>query len=162
MSSPASSRLTGRFKKREADVHTTFDTVILGSGNNAGIEVPADSLAELGTSKRPPVVVTVAGYTYPSTVGTMGGRAMIPLSKAHRQAAGINAGDAVSVTLSLDEGHRAVEVPPALQAALERAGLASRFSELAYSRRKEFARQVADAKIDSTRERRITRVLEAL
>src|SRR3954451_2494496 len=106
---------------------TTFDTVILGAGNNTGIEVPAANLTALGTGKRPPVVVTVAGYSYKSTVAAMDGGAMIALSKAHRDAAGLKAGDAVSVTLQLDEGHRAVDVPPALQAALDGAGLTERF-----------------------------------
>jgi hypothetical protein len=143
-------------------MHTTFDTVILAFGNNTGIEVPAKNLAELGGSKRAPVVVTVAGYSYKSTVGVMGGRTLISLPKAHRDAAGLKAGAAVTVTLELDEGHRTVEVPPQLQVALETSGLSGRFAELAYSKRKEFARQVAEAKTDGTRDRRIGKVLAAL
>jgi hypothetical protein len=143
-------------------MQTTFDTVILGFGNNTGIEVPAASLAALGSGKRPPVVVTVSGYSYRSTVGVMSGRTLISLPKVHREAAGLTAGDAVSVTLHLDNGHRTVEVPPELAEALARTGLTARFADLAYSRRKEFARQVAEAKADATRERRIDKVLEAL
>ena len=143
-------------------MQTTFDTVILGFGNNTGIEVPPENLSALGSTKRPPVTVTLAGYSYSSTVGAMGGRSLVSLPKAHRDAAGLKAGDAVRVTLTLDAGPRTVEVPSELQAALDAAGLTGRFEELAYSRRKEHARQVREAKTDATRERRIAKVLEAL
>jgi len=143
-------------------MQTSFDTVILGFGNNTGIEVPDANLEALGRGKRPPVVVTVGGYSYQSTVGGMGGRTLISLPKAHREAAGLKAGDAVSVTLVLDDGPREVEVPAELQEALGRAGLADRFAALAYSKRKEFARQVREAKADDTRAGRIEKVLQAV
>jgi hypothetical protein len=141
---------------------TTFETVILGFGNNTGIEVPAASLAELGSGKRPPVLVTVAGYRYRSTVGVMAGRTLISLPKAHRDASGLKAGDTDTVSLAVENGPRPVDMPGELQAALDRAGLHERFAALAYSRRKEFARQVNDAKGDDTRQRRIEKVLQAL
>lgn len=141
---------------------TTFDTVILGFGNNTGIEIPADSLAALGGGKRPPVTVTIGSYTYRSTAGVMGGRSLISLPKAHREAAGLKTGDPVTVTLTLEEGPRTVDVPPSLAAALQEAGLSDAFERLAYSKRKEFARQVADAKAEKTRDRRIGKVLDAL
>lgn len=143
-------------------MRTTFDTVILGFGNNAGIEVPMQNLEELGGSRRPPVVVTVGDYSYKSTVGVMNGRSLISLSKAHREASGLKAGDAVTVTLVLDAGPREVEIPGQLQAALDKAGFTDKFASLAYSKRKEFARQVSDAKTDATRDRRIEKVLQAL
>jgi hypothetical protein len=143
-------------------MQTTFDTVILGFGNNAGIEVPDANLTALGSGKRPPVVVKIGDYSYQSTVGGMGGRTLIPLPKAHRDASGLKAGDAVTVTLVLDAGLRAVDMPEPLQAALEQAGLTEQFEGLAYSKRKEFARQIAEAKTDATRERRIEKVLQAL
>lgn len=143
-------------------MQTTFKTVILGFGNNTGIEVPAENLAALGTSKRPPVRVTVDGYSYDSTVGVMSGRCLVSLPKAHREAAGVKAGDAVSVTLTLVTGHWTVEVPPELKSALDAAGLSQDFAQLAYSRRKEFARQVSDAKAEATRARRVDKVLAAL
>ena len=141
---------------------TTFDTVILGFGNNTGIEVPPARLAALGSTKRPPVVVTVNGYSFRSTVGAMGGKALVSLSKAHREASGLKAGDRVSVTLELEEGPREVDIPVALQDALRRDGLVDRFASLAYSKRKELARGVSEAKTDRTRDRRVEKVLESL
>lgn len=141
---------------------TTFDTIILGMGNNTGIEIPPAHLAALGGGKRPPVVVEIGDYSYRSTPGVMGGRALISLPKAHRDASGLKAGDAVTVTLTLEEGKREVSVPPPLAAALKHAGLTDTFDALAYSKRKEFARQVAEAKTDDTRDRRIAKIVDAL
>jgi antitoxin component of MazEF toxin-antitoxin module len=141
---------------------TTVRTQIRGFGNNTGIEVPAENIAELGAGKQPPVQVTVAGYTYPSTVAVRGGTFLISLSKAHREASGLSAGDSVEVTLVLEDGPRTVHVPPALAEALEAAGLNQAFAELSYSKRKELCRQVADAKAEETRTRRIAKVVDAL
>lgn len=68
----------------------------------------------------------------------------------------------MTVTLVLDEGPRPVDVPAPLRAALDGAGLSGRFHDLAYSRRKELARLVSEAKREDTRERRIEKVLRAL
>jgi hypothetical protein len=43
------------------------------------------------------VQVTINGYTYPSTIGTMNGVAKIPVSGAVRDAANISAGDILVV-----------------------------------------------------------------
>ena len=140
----------------------TFKTVIRAFGNDAGIEVPDDVIAKLGATKKPPVVVTMGKYTFKSTVGVMGGLSLISFSKAHRDASGLAAGDAVSVTLELDEGPREVDVPAELLKALKKAGLTKAFDTLAYSKRKECARQVAEAKTSETRERRIAMVIDSL
>ena len=102
-----------------------FRSVVeLGGKTATGIEVPEEVVAALGSHKRPPVRVTIGEYTYRSTVGAMGGKTLISLPKAHRDAAGLAAGDHVTVTLTLEEGQREVEVPAALAAALSAAGLA--------------------------------------
>ncbi|MFM2412613.1 MAG: hypothetical protein RLZZ587_946, partial [Actinomycetota bacterium] len=79
---------------------------------------------------------------------------------AERQAAGVNGGDVITVTLELDSGHRDVELHPELDRALSDAGLREFFESLAYSHRKEFARAVAEAKADETRTRRITATID--
>jgi bifunctional DNA-binding transcriptional regulator/antitoxin component of YhaV-PrlF toxin-antitoxin module len=143
-------------------VKTTFKTTIKAFGNNTGIEVPEENIAELGSSKKPAVNVRVADYSYPSTVAVMGGNYMIALSKAHREAAGLKAGDVVEVTLELDTSPRTVEVPEDLAKALSKAGVQKTFEALAPSKRKESVRQVEDAKTQETRERRIAKILESL
>ena len=143
-------------------MRTTFETRIAADGNNTGIEVPPENLAELGTSKRPPVVVAIGDYSYPSTVATMGGKHLIPLSKAHREASGIGAGDEVTVTLTLDDGPREVEIPSALRVALEESGLLGAFEAQSYTKRKEACRQVAEAKAEDTRARRVQKVVDSV
>jgi uncharacterized protein YdeI (YjbR/CyaY-like superfamily) len=51
---------------------------------------------------------------------------------------------------------------PELEAALAAAELDKVFAELSYSKRKEFARQVNEAKAEDTRLRRIEKVIESL
>jgi len=64
---------------------------------------------------------------------------------------------------SLDHQHQTVEVPPALAQALARdAEAAAAFDALADSHRREYARWVAEAKRDETRERRAQKTLERL
>jgi hypothetical protein len=144
-------------------METSFVTTVSGTATGpTGIVVPPEHLAALGGGKRPSVLVTVNGYAYPSTVGVMGGVAMIPFAAEHRRATGIAAGDAIEVTLVLETAPRLVEVPEALVAALEAAGLRAAFDAAAPSRRKEWVRQVAEAKGDDTRVRRVAKVVGAL
>lgn len=141
----------------------TFTTTITKEeGMDAtGIPVPADAVAALGPKKRPPVVVTLKGYSYRSTVAAYGDVFMLPLNKEHRAAAGVNAGDEVEVTLELDTAPRTVEVPEDLAAALAaRRGAREAFDALSYTARKEHVRQVETAKAAETRARRIASIVE--
>ncbi len=140
----------------------SYDTVIRALGNNTGIEVPAEVLDELGGGRRPPVKVTVGSYAFRGTVGSMSGLALISFSKAHRMASGLAGGDSVTVVLEVDQAPREVEVPPDLADALVEHGLTPAFEGLAASRRKEYVRQVNEAKAAQTRARRIDRVIADL
>jgi hypothetical protein len=143
----------------------TFSTTILqAEGLNAtGISVPPDAVAALGTGKKPPVKVTLNGYTYRSTVAAYGDVFMLPLSKEHRAAAGVQAGDQVEVTLELDAEPRTVDVPDDLAAALAaKPGARAAFDALSYTLRKEHVRQVETAKAQETRERRIAKIVGQL
>lgn len=143
----------------------TFSTIILQSatGNATGLKIPDEVVAALGPRKNPPVIVSLAGYTYRSTIAVMGGVFMLPLSAAHRKAAGLKAGDQIDVTLELDQEPRTIEVPEDLIAALAaQAGAPDAFAALAFSKRKECVRQVEEAKTPETRYRRIARIVAQL
>lgn len=141
----------------------TYETTVIGEGNHASLHIPDAVLADLGANKRAPLKVTINGYTYQSTATGVGGecRVVFP-SKDRAGAGGLVGGDTVTVTLELDSGHREVEMPADLVAALAEAGLMDAFEALTYSKRKEFARQVAEAKAEETRLKRIAKVLDAL
>ncbi len=141
----------------------TFRTVLIRSGpNNVGIDVAEDVVLGLGGGRRPPVVVTLNGYTYRSTVAPMGGRYLVPVSAAVRAAAGVAGDEEHEVTLVLDDQPRTVEVPEDLAAALDAAGARAAFDGLAPSHRKEHVRSVVEAKQPATRERRIQAVVATL
>lgn len=141
----------------------TFTTTLLQEeGMNAtGISVPAEVVVSLGKGKKPPVKVTInGGFTYRSTIAAYGDVYMLPLSQERRAAAGIQAGDEIEVTLELDLEPRTVDVPDDLAAALAaQPGAREAFDALSYSKRKEFVRQVEDAKTAETRTRRIASVV---
>lgn len=143
----------------------TFRTTLLKDDtlDATGIVVPDEVVEGLGGSRRPAVVVTVEGYSYRSTVASMGGRFLIPFAKEHRDRTGIAPGQAIEVTLELDTAPRTVDVPADLAAALAaRPGAREAFDRLSYSVRKEHVRQVETAKAADTRERRIARILDGL
>ncbi len=131
--------------------------------NATGIMVPAEIVAALGKGRNPKVVVSLNGYTYRGTVQVSSGKFMLSLSAANREAAGLKASDQVEVKLDLDTEPRTVEVPDDLRAALsEKAGAFEAFESLSFSRRKEFVRQVEEAKAQETRSRRISGIVAQL
>jgi Bacteriocin-protection, YdeI or OmpD-Associated/Domain of unknown function (DUF1905) len=138
-------------------------TIRLDGKTATGIEVPAGVLAALGPGKRPKVQVTINGYTYPSTVGSMGGRSLIPVSAEARAKAGVAAGDAVEVDVAADTQPRTVEVPEDLAAALGRAPAARRaFEQLSHSGQRRHVLAVEQAKTAETRQRRIDKAVAEL
>lgn len=140
-----------------------FVTTIQGHGalNATGIVVPEEVVAALG-SRRAKVVVTLRDYTYRSTLGTMGGQVLVPLSQDHRAKAGVAAGDTVEVDILPDVAPREVEVPGDLAEALEAAGLRGAFDALAFSHRKEHVRAILEAKAADTRARRVAKAVEMI
>ena len=141
-----------------------FRTTILQTGKTtAGIEVPPEVVEALGAGKRPPVRVTLNGYTYRNTVAVMGGTYMIGVSGEHRAASGLKGGDVVDVDLELDTAPREVSVPADLDAALDAEPAArATFDRLSYSNKSWHALQVEGARTDETRQLRIARSIAAL
>jgi hypothetical protein len=141
-----------------------FRTILLSARKNAtGIEVPADIVAALGTSKRPAVLVTIGAHTYPSTIAVMGGVFMIPVSAENRAAAGIAAGQEIDVVVRLDSAPRTIEVPEDLGAALDAVPAARTFFDgLSNSLKKVHVLAAESAKTPETRARRIAKSVETL
>ena len=140
-----------------------FQTEIeLGGKTATGFAVPAEVVESFGHGKKPKVLVTINGYTYRSTIAVYGGTYMLPLNAVNREAAGVRAGDRVTVGLELDTAVRAVDVPEELAAALAAADVRARFDALSYSRQLERALAVESAKRDDTRRRRITKIVDEL
>ncbi|ROS37569.1 YdeI/OmpD-associated family protein [Curtobacterium sp. PhB78] len=138
-------------------------TVLLARKTATGLPVPSSVIDALGAGKRPPVVVTInGGYTYRSTVGVMDEQFLVPLSAAHRESAGVAAGDTVEVTLVVDTQPRVIDLPDDLAEAMQEAGVRAAFDTLSNSRQRALADPVSQAKAPETRARRIAKAVEAL
>jgi len=141
-----------------------FRTTILQSdGTATGIRIPDEVVEALGKGKRPPIRVTINGYSYRNTVAVMGGTYMVGVSAEHRAGAGVKGGDTVDVDIELDTAPREVTVPADLAAALDAEPAARRtFDGLSYSNRSWHTLPIDGAKTPETRQRRIAKSVEAL
>jgi bacteriocin resistance YdeI/OmpD-like protein/uncharacterized protein DUF1905 len=141
----------------------TFTAKCGGDDSSAPVViVPFDVKAVYGLA-RPKVKVTVNGVTLRTTVAVYGGRSYIGFRKDICEAAGLQRGKAITVSIEPDTEPRVVDVPDDLAGALAKhASARQRFEALSYSHQREHATWVAEAKKPETRERRIARVIDML
>lgn len=134
----------------------TYTTSLVADGSMSAIPVPFDARAVFG-KVRAPVVVTINGYSYRSTISSMGGSLSIPLRKSNREAAAITHDGPWEITLALDEAPRTVDLPDGIAEALRPA-----WDRLSFTHQREWAEAIADAKRSETRERRLAALTAAL
>lgn len=133
----------------------TFKTTIFRDGSMCFIPVPFDPKSVFG-KVRAPVKVTLNGYTYRSTIASMGGTVCIPLRRSNREAAGLEGGETLRVKLELDTEKREIEPPRDFLKALEAAPHGwARWRELSYSHQREHVEAIEGTKKPETRARRI-------
>ena len=141
-----------------------FKTTLLQAGKTAtGIKIPPEIVESLGAGKKPPVRITINGYTYRNTVAVMGGAYMVGVSAEHRKGANVKGGDMLEVTIELDTQPREVEIPEAFQKALKKNPIAKKnFDSLSYSKKNGIVILIKDAKTDETKQRRIEKAISNL
>jgi hypothetical protein len=140
----------------------TFKATIVRDGSICFIPVPFDPKPVFG-KVRAPVKVSLNGYTYRSTIASMGDGPCIPLRRSHREAAGLEGGENLDVTLELDEEKREVAPPADLVKALKAKPAAwDRWRELSYSHQREHVEALESAKKPDTRARRLQAVVQTL
>jgi hypothetical protein len=143
-------RFTAKIEAREAGVV-------------AAIAPPVDVPEFFGTRARVPVRGTINGYPFRSSLSPYGGRHLMPVNKALRAGAGVDAGDMVEVVMERDEEERKVEAPPLLKKALAKSKTAqANWDKLSFTHKKEMALAIVGAKQEETRARRLTKVVEIL
>jgi Bacteriocin-protection, YdeI or OmpD-Associated/Domain of unknown function (DUF1905) len=141
-----------------------FKTTLDSAGKNAaGFRVPPEVVEALGKGKRPPVVVTINGYSYRNTVAVYGDEFLIGVAQEHRAPASVKPGDEIEVDLVLDTAPREVDVPADFAAALDAAPEAkASFERLSYSNKRRHTLAIEDAKSEETRRRRIEKSVSQL
>ena len=138
----------------------TFETTVTATGNNTGIVVPEEVIEQLAAGKRPPVLVNVNGHKYRNTVGMMGGRHMISISAAVRNATGLEGGDPIRVTLTVADNPQEVNVPADFADALAaNEGARAFFEKLSNSMQRYHVGNINAAKSADTRQRRIDKAV---
>jgi hypothetical protein len=143
-------RFTAKIEGREAGVV-------------AAIAPPVDVPEFFGTRARVPVRGTINGYPFRSSLSPYGGRHLMPVNKALRAGAGVNAGDMVEVVMERDEEERTVETPPLLKKALAKSKTAqANWDKLSFTHKKEMALAIVGAKQEETRARRLAKVVDIL
>lgn len=116
----------------------------------------------LGGGKRAAVTVTIGKKSARLRLAVMGGKNMIGISKANREALGVEIGDTVEAVITVDDGERTVEVPDDAAQALAKAKLRKAFDALSYTHRKEHVRAITEAKKPETRSKRIAAMVAML
>jgi hypothetical protein len=128
---------------------------IVREGSMCYVPVPFDPKAVFGMV-RAPVKVTLNGYTYRSTIASMGGTVCIPLRKSNREAAGLEGGETIDVKIELDSEKREIKPPDDLIKALKATPPAwDRWQELGFTHQREYVEAVEGARKPETRTRRV-------
>jgi len=141
-----------------------FRTTVLLSGKTAtGIRVPPEVIEELGAGRKPPVRVTIGGYSFRTTVAPRGDRYLVGINAQNREGTGVSAGDEVDVDIDLDTAPRELAVPDDLAEALAAQPEARRFFDgLTHSQKRWYVEPVEQAKKPETRVRRVERAVAML
>jgi hypothetical protein len=132
----------------------TFQATIVLDGSSCHLELPFDPAPVFGKT-RAPVVVTLSGHSFRSTIAAMGGQWFVPLRRSNREAAGLVGGETVAVTLALDDAERTVAPPADLRKALAAARVAAAWDAMSYTHQREHVEAIEQAKKPETRERRV-------
>ena len=101
---------------------------------------------------RAPVKATLNGYTYQSTIASMGGEVCIPLRKSNREAAGIKGGETIDVKIELDTDQREIKPPDDFIRAIKAAPPAwDRWQELSFTHHREHVEAIEGTNKPETR-----------
>ena len=141
----------------------TFKTTLIGHDklNATRIEIPFDVEVVFG-ARRVPVKAEINGVEYRGSIARMGGTYMLGVPKIFREAAGIESGNRILVTIERDTDERVVDVPDDFAHALAAGGMRDRFDALTYTHRKEHVRAIDEAKAPETRARRIAKAIDMI
>ena len=132
-------------------------------GGGAVARIPEDQVAPLGGRKQMRVSGTVNGVAFKSSTMPYRGAFYLGVHKATREAAGIGFGEPIEIELTRDTSPRQLALPEELEAAFKlEPALGERFASLSFTRRREMADPIGEAKRPETRARRLEDALNRL
>jgi hypothetical protein len=134
------------------------------SSTATAITIPFDVPKAFGKRGRVAVRGTINGVLFRSSVFKMGDAPyFMVVNRQMRAAAGVSAGQTISVVMERDDEPRTVEVPADLQAALKsRRGAEEAWARLSFTHQKEHVQAITEAKRPETRARRVAKTIEQL
>lgn len=126
--------------------------------------IPFDVEKVFGTRARVPVRGTVNGFAFRSSIFPTGdGHHYMVVNREVRAGAKVKGGDTVTVQMERDDEPRTVKPPADLARALKANKTASAaWEKLSYTRQKEYANAVEEAKKPETRARRVEKAVTEL
>lgn len=147
-----------------ADRHRFRTTIEQARGPGATVAlVPMEFIPALGGLKQKRAFGWLNGVDFMTATFPYKGTLYVGVPKAARVAAGVGVGDEVEIEVMLDETPRKVELAPELKHAFKaEPELAKRFEGLSFSRQRELADPVSEAKRPETREARVEKGLARL
>ena len=134
----------------------TLDVVATGKTTATVVlsQEQVDALRGSPGRARVPLAITYRGRTFRTSISVYRGQWMMVVNADMRDG-GLVPGASYTAEVVRDAEERVVEVPSDLQDALAAAGVTAAWDALSFTRRKEYARKVTEAKKPETRERRI-------
>lgn len=146
-----------------AERHRFRTTIEAARGGGAVAQIPDELVRSMGGLKQMRVIGALNGVDFRSSTMPYRGAFYLGVHKATREAAGVSVGDEVDVELEVDRSPRVLELAPELEAAFAaNPALRERFDELSFSRRRELADPIAEAKKPETRQARLEKALDRL
>ena len=148
-----------------AEKHRFRSTIEPARGPGATVAlVPQELVPSLGGLKQKRAFGWVNGIEFMTATFPFKSLGLyIGVPKAARVAAGLEVGDEADFELMIDESPRVLELHPELAKSLDaEPQLRERFDGMSFSRRRELADPVAEAKKPETRAARIEKALETL
>ena len=144
-------------------VHRFRTIVEAATGGGAAAKIPPDITQALGGLKQMRVTGTLNGQPIRTSTMPYRGGFYVGIHKASREAAGVDIGDEVELELTRDDSPRDLDIPPELETAFRaEPGLRKRFDSLSFSRRRDLAAPISEAKKPETRAARLEKSLSAL
>lgn len=137
----------------------SFDTTLSSFGSNTGIIIPNKAIEELGSGKRPSLLVKVNGYQYQCAPGVMNGTTLLSFSSEHRSKTGLSGGDKIHVELSVATTPREVDMPQDFLTSLKATQTEVFFNSLSNSLQRYHCDLINSSKTEKTRQVRIDKAI---